>query len=89
MKRGFVWVSLPDVDVLDAYGFDPTSLSLKLSTKYGRSFGLPDCQGGHVFYFRRFQDSSRRVPSLGHMQFSLVPLFGAAVRRWDFQLQSL
>lgn len=75
--------------MLDAHAFDPTSTSLKLSTEYCRSFGLPDCEAGDMFCCRRFQDSSRRVPSLGHMQFSVVPLFGAAVRRWDFQLQSL
>ncbi len=75
-----MWVSLPDVDVLDACSFNPKSISLKMSAKYGRAFGLTDSEGGDRSHCRRFQDSSRGVP-LGQIRFSVVPLFGAAERR--------
>lgn len=57
-----------------------------MSTKYGSAFGSSGFEGGDGSYCGRFQDSSRRVRSIGKIQFIVVPLFGAAVRRWDFQL---
>ncbi len=36
-----------------------TSISLKLSAKYGRSFGLPGCEGGDMLYCK---EGSRMAP---------------------------